>query len=109
MPARKKAEAQAEPQALLMAQGYSQITGLAAAKGLAQGSSGSIPAGVTMALVQCEAQPIRWRDDGTPPTATLGFLMNPGDVMTFDQRLDQLKFIEAAAGAKVNVSFYKSI
>lgn len=93
----------AQSQGFLAAVGYVQLTALTAAVGL-----GTIPPGATVALVQCETAAVRWRDDGTAPTATVGTLLQPGDLMTFDQRLDRLSFIQTAAGAKLNVSFYAS-
>jgi hypothetical protein len=87
--------------------GYSQVTGIdAAAKGLAQGSAGAVPAGAVAALVQAEAQAVRWRDDSVAPTAALGMVLAAGDSMWYDNRLDRLKLIGVVAGAVVNVSFY---
>lgn len=81
--------------------GFSQITSLSAAAGL-----GSVPARSTVAIVECESQQVRWRDDGTNPTTTVGHVMSPGDVLTYDGDLSAIKFIEVTASAKLNVSFY---
>jgi hypothetical protein len=101
-----------------VALGYSQITGIdAAAKGLGDGTdpaSGlavSIPAGSgTYVVVEAEAGAVRWRDDGTAPTATQGQILGAGSVLTFSGRLSRLKFIAVlgGVGTKVNVSFEKS-
>jgi len=34
----------------------------------------TVPSGAVRAIIAVEAQPIRWRDDGTNPSATVGFL-----------------------------------
>lgn len=34
----------------------------------------TVPSGTTRAIVTVEDQPLRWRDDGTDPTSTVGFL-----------------------------------
>jgi hypothetical protein len=82
--------------------GYTQITNLTAAVGL-----GAIPAGVEEVLLQPEAQNVRWRDDGTNPTASVGMRMIADTLYSFSiVQLAQLKFIEETASAKLNISFY---
>lgn len=81
--------------------GYSQITSLSSAVGL-----GTIPAGATRALITVEGQPVRWRDDGTNPTTSVGMPLAAGDIIDYDGNLSALKFIETASGAKLNVYFY---
>lgn len=80
--------------------GYQQITSLAAAAAL------TIPAGARVAIIECETQNVRWRDDGTDPTATVGMILETGDEFLYSGKLSKLKFIEAAASGKLNVSFY---
>lgn len=82
--------------------GYEQVTSLSSAAGLA-----SIPAGTVMALIQAESQNVRWRDDGTNPTTTVGSLLMAGATLEYDAgTFARLKFIEVAASAKLNVSYY---
>jgi hypothetical protein len=88
--------------------GYSQIADLSTAKGLGAGTLGSIPAGAAYALVVAETQDVRWCDDGTTPTGSLGMLLKAGTVLTYDGPLAAIKFIQAAASAKLNISFYKA-
>ena len=38
--------------------------------------------GAFMAVLTLEAGQIRWRADGTNPTATVGHIMEPGDTLT---------------------------
>ena len=81
--------------------GYEQITGLSAVKSL------TVPAGATLALIQAETQIVRWRDDGTNPAAGVGMTLAAGAVpLVYDGNLSAIRFIEATASAKLNVSYY---
>lgn len=40
-----------------------------------------------------ETAQIRWRDDGTAPTSTVGHLMQIGDVLEYDGDLSKILFI----------------
>jgi hypothetical protein len=65
-----------------------------------------IPDGAIKALIQPEAQDVRWTDDGTTPTATIGMLLKVNTVLEYEGDLAKFKFIETAASAKVNVNYY---
>lgn len=80
--------------------GYQQITSLAAATLL------SVPSGATMAVIEAETQSVRWRDDGTNPTASVGHVLLPGDVFVYTGNLAGIRFIEVTASAKLSVSYY---
>lgn len=82
--------------------GYAQITNLATAVGL-----GAIPAGATVAFINCEASEVRYRDDGTAPTAAIGMPLNPGQTLQYSGNLSAIEFIQVVGGAILNVSFYK--
>lgn len=83
--------------------GYEQITDLSAAVGL------TIPSGTAYALIQCETQAVRWRDDGTDPTAAIGMRLTTTSELLYDATgLKAIKFIEEAASAALNVSYYGS-
>lgn len=81
--------------------GYQQIVGAAAATGL------TVPSGATCAVVSVEAQSVRYRDDGTNPTAAVGMPILPGQTVTFNEALSAIKFIEQAASTTLNVNYYK--
>jgi hypothetical protein len=72
----------------------------------------TLPAGVAdytrvaMVLVQAEAQAVRWRQDGTNPTAAIGHVLVANDSAFFDRAFSKLRFIAAAAGAILNVTWY---
>lgn len=84
----------------LTAKGYQQIVALAAAAPL------TVPSGSTQATIMCESQPVRWRDDGVAPTASVGMELLVGQVMIYNGPLAALQFIQEAASAKLNVSYY---
>jgi len=90
--------------------GQQQLTSLASSVGLTvptaqvTGETSYRPA---FALLQAEGQSIRWRDDNTAPTASVGMILNVGaDPYPYDGDLSRIRFIETAASAKLNVSYY---
>lgn len=81
--------------------GYQQITTVSAAVGL------TLPAGTSRARVTVSGQAVRYRDDGANPTAAVGMPLAAGSTTDFGtQQLSQLRFIEAAASATLDVSYY---
>lgn len=86
----------------LAPKGYQQITTLSSAQAL------TVPGGSTSAVVTVEGQAVRFRDDGTNPTASVGMPIAVGGSYTFNGAADlaALKFIEQAASAKLNISYY---
>lgn len=48
---------------------------------------------------------VRWRNDGTDPTADVGQELSPGESVDLDCGLAALRFIGVAANAKVNVTY----
>lgn len=83
--------------------GYEQISGPSAATGL------TIPSErATVARIQAVSQNIRWRDDGTSPTASVGMQLAAGNELWYDGDLTAFELIEESAGAEVNISYYDS-
>ena len=81
--------------------GYQQIVGLAASTAL------TVPAGTSYALVIAEAQAVRWRDDGTAPTASVGMPLAVGVEEKFSSSsFASLRFIQQTATANLNVAYY---
>lgn len=80
--------------------GYQQITSLSAATGL------TLPANALVALIQAETQDVRWRDDGTDPTASVGMVIGAGTTLPYTGDLSAIKLIQATASAKLNISYY---
>jgi hypothetical protein len=88
--------------------GYQQITSLSAASGLTvptQDKQGNKKQ-PTFALIVAESQGVRWRDDGTAPTASIGMPLAVGVPLQYDGDLNGIRFIEQAASAKLNISYY---
>lgn len=88
--------------------GYQQITSLSAAAGLTvpvvdKNGNKQQP---TFALIIAEGKDVRWRDDGTNPTASVGMPLAVGVPLQYDGDLTGIKFIEVAASAKLNISYY---
>lgn len=66
------------------------------------------PEGVSGAVIQAEAQAIRWRDDGGTPTASVGQVIAAGDSITYEGvGLSAMRLIEAASGGIANITFYR--
>lgn len=92
----------------LRARGHQQINDVSSAVGL------TIPAAndtgnVDRALIQAIDQDVRWRDDGTDPTAAIGIRLAAGeDFWYIGKDLTTIKFIESAAGAELNIAYYQS-
>jgi hypothetical protein len=80
---------------------YEQITG-AGVKSLTP------PVGDTAysALIQAEGQAIRWRDDGTNPTAAVGMIIPVNGILEYDGDLAKFRYIEAVSGGIANVTYY---
>lgn len=81
--------------------GYEQVTGLSSAKGL------TVPAGTRLCLIVALTQAVRWRDDGTNPTGTVGMPLAVNTLLTYWGDPTLIKFFEQAASAELNVSYYK--
>ena len=60
----------------------------------------------TRAFIVAEGNSVRWRDDGTAPTASVGMLLLINNVLSYDGDLSKIQFIQTGAGAKLNVSYY---
>jgi len=80
--------------------GFQQITGLSAVKSLI------VPAGAQRALLVVTAQNVRFRDDGTNPTGTIGMRLVVDTLFWYTGDLAKIKFIEESASAVLNVSYY---
>jgi hypothetical protein len=90
--------------------GYQQITSLSSAQGLTvpavTPNGGGLNAKPSFALIVAEGQAVRWRDDGTAPTASVGMPLAVGVPLQYDGDLNKIKFIEQTGGAKLNISYY---
>lgn len=83
--------------------GFEQLTVSTAALALA-----SVPSRASNALIAVSTNGVRWRDDGTNPTAAIGVPMAAGQSLEYDGDPSALKFIRSgAADAVLDVSYYE--
>lgn len=80
--------------------GYEQITGLNTVKSL------TVPQGTSLVLITTTSQQVRWRDDGTNPTASVGYPLPAGGELVYTGAPGALRFIESAASATLDVVYY---
>lgn len=86
--------------------GYCQLTSIDTAAALTSCADG-IPSGATYAIITAEAQAIRWRDDTTNPSATVGMPVAVGAPFFYAGTLSRFRVISQTSGAKLNVAFYR--
>lgn len=70
----------------------------------------AIPVGTICAVVAVETNPVRYRDDGVAPTATVGQLVTVGQPLSLceiSSGLSAVRFIPTTGSATIDVSFYK--
>ncbi len=66
----------------------------------------NVPRGATVASLVCETQAIRWRDDGTDPTATDGMPVPTGQQFNYSGDLSKFRMIAQTSTATVHVAYY---
>lgn len=88
--------------------GYQQITSLSSATGLTvpQTDLNGLACKPSLALITAESQAVRWRDDNTAPTASVGMPLAAGATLQYDGDLTKIQFIEQTGSAKLNVTYY---
>ena len=90
--------------------GYAQLTSIDSSTLVSTATFGGvvgIPAGTVLLLVTPQTQAIRWRDDGTAPTAAVGYPTPVGAELRFTAAsLPALRVISQVAGAAVNLVAY---
>ena len=88
--------------------GYQQITTLTASVGLTipVRAPDGLNAKPVFALIIAEGAPVRWRDDGTAPTASVGMPLAVGVPLQYDGDLTKIRFIQQSASAILNISYY---
>jgi len=87
--------------------GYQQIT-VDTSKGLTVPATdpNGLNAEPVFALIVAEGAAVRWRDDGTAPTASIGMPLAVGVPLQYDGDLNKIRFIQQAATGIINVSYY---
>ena len=86
--------------------GYQQISAPSSATGLTMIPAAEGRGVANFCLIQVLTQAVRWRDDGTDPTASVGMQIAAGKDLPYNGDLSAIKFIQEAASAEINVSYY---
>lgn len=88
--------------------GYQQITSLSSAASLTVPTVdlNGLNCRPTIAIIVPEGAAVRWRDDETAPTASVGMPLANGVTLQYDGDLTKIRFIEQTGTAKLNVSYY---
>jgi len=81
--------------------GYGQDASFASASALP-----AIPPKARIALIQAEGDSLRWRDDGTNPTTSVGMILATGETFLYIGDLSRIKIVESSTNSTVNVSYY---
>ena len=71
--------------------------------------SGGIPARTVWAVICVETANIRYRDDATNPTASVGIPVLAGQCMGYRSRFSALAIIAQSGSPVVNISFYDGV
>lgn len=86
--------------------GYQQATSLSTSTA---GPLPSVPSGpVGSFLLSVENSGIRWRDDGTAPTSTVGQPVSAGSALCYGNDPHAVQVIGQTAGATIDVTYYAS-
>ena len=68
------------------------------------------PAGLLVGymVIQCDVTSagVRWRDDGTAPTSTVGMILNAGQELDYSGDATMIQFIASTGSPILNVSYY---
>src|SRR5579864_6785505 len=68
----------------------------------------TVPNGATTAVVSVETAAVRWRDDGTAPTTTVGMpIAAAAAPFVYSGALSAIQFIAQSTTATVDVSYYR--
>jgi hypothetical protein len=81
--------------------GYQQITPVPT------GTFLTVPQAARVAEICISTQAIRYRDDGTAPTAAVGMPVLVGTCFQYSGNLATIQFIQQVAGAVLDVSYYR--
>jgi hypothetical protein len=83
--------------------GYQQI----AAGGVDTSTALTVPEGATVAIFKPAAQAIRFRDDGTAPTAAIGYPVAVGTEYVYcSPSISRVRIIAQVAGAALDILYY---
>lgn len=88
----------------LIPNGFQQLT----SANLATAVNLTVPNLSQYALIQCEGDAARWRDDGVAPTANVGIALPADKILWYTGNLLAIKCIRTTTNTVLNVSYYRS-
>ncbi len=71
-------------------------------------SGATKPVAANYAYITVETGAVRWRDDGTDPTASVGSPIASGSSFIYDGNLSAIKFIRQTVDATLTIAFYRA-
>lgn len=80
--------------------GYQRLISITASTAL------TVPDGTTEVRLQAETKPIRWRDDGSPPTASVGSYIPAGKSIKYLGDASAIRVFGEDSTAILHVSYY---
>lgn len=67
----------------------------------------TVPAGTVSALITAGANPVRWRADGTNPSATVGhYVAANGNIEIFQGDLASVRFVATTATSALFITYF---
>lgn len=89
--------------------GYQQLTNavLQASVGLTIPTLPAGSPGPGFLVIQCQAGAVRWRDDGSAPTSTVGMLIQSGGELTYVGEVRAIRFITSSGTPICDASIYE--
>lgn len=83
--------------------GYQQSTSLSTSSAI---NLPSAPSNAGSALVSAESSAVRWRDDGTDPTSSVGNPVPAGSALCYGNEIAKFRVIGQTSGATIDVTYY---
>lgn len=83
--------------------GYQQATSLSTSSAI---NLPSVPSNAQSVTIDVEGSGIRFRDDGTDPTQSIGRPMSAGQSLCYANDPHSIRIIGQTAGATINVTYY---
>ena len=74
-------------------------------------ASPALPDACNRAFITCEDDAVRWRGDGTDPTASVGHVLAKSDSIAFTnvnyrQFLKKIRFLRVTTDAKLRITYF---
>ena len=87
--------------------GYLPLGGAQFALSVSSATALTVPTGAVWATICVEGQAVRYRDDGTNPTASTGMPIASGACIAYAGNLAAIKFIAQTGSPTIDVIYYQ--